>query len=105
MPAMLAPGRGGAVSLSSRNGGGSAASSTRPVRTNATGRYGRWYAGARIEALRRVIRRGERTMVRTARFLVSASALVLLLALSTVTAQAAVWSSTDKFGSWSNGGY
>jgi hypothetical protein len=44
-------------------------------------------------------------MVRTTRFLVSASALVLLLLLSTVTAQAAVWSSTDKFGSWSNGGY
>jgi len=44
-------------------------------------------------------------MVRTIRFLVSASALVLLLALSTVTAQAAVWSSTDKFGSWTNNGY
>jgi hypothetical protein len=44
-------------------------------------------------------------MVRTTRFLVSASALVLLLVLSTVTAQAAVWSSTDKFGNTTLNGY
>src|SRR2546421_3445787 len=44
-------------------------------------------------------------MVRTTRFLVSAPLLVLLLALSGVTAQAAVWSSTDKFGGTTLDGY
>ena len=44
-------------------------------------------------------------MVRTTRFLVSAPVLVLLLALSGVTAQAAVWSSTDKFGGTTLDGY
>jgi len=34
-----------------------------------------------------------------------ALALTLLLGLGTSTAQAAVWSSTDRFGSWTNGGY
>jgi len=44
-------------------------------------------------------------MVRRARLLVPALALMLALGLGATTAYAAVWSSTDKFGSWSSGGY
>jgi hypothetical protein len=44
-------------------------------------------------------------MIKTARLFVPALALMLLLGVGTTTAYAAVWSSTDKFGSWSSGGY
>jgi hypothetical protein len=44
-------------------------------------------------------------MIKTARLFVPALALALLLAVGTSTAFAVVWSSTDRFGSWSSGGY
>src|SRR5690348_15106443 len=44
-------------------------------------------------------------MVWKARFVMSALALLLALGLGASDAFAAVWSSTDRFGSWSNGGY
>jgi hypothetical protein len=48
---------------------------------------------------------GERPMIRRARLLVSALALALVLGFAATAANAVAWSSTDKFGSWSNGGY
>ena len=44
-------------------------------------------------------------MGRRARLLVPALALALVLGFGASSAYAAVWSSTDKFGSWSSGGY
>src|SRR5262249_32275310 len=44
-------------------------------------------------------------MGRTARLVVPALALALLVGFAASSAYAVVWSSTDKFGSWSNGGY
>jgi hypothetical protein len=44
-------------------------------------------------------------MVRRARLFVPALALALVLALGATSASAVAWSSTDKFGSWSSGGY
>jgi hypothetical protein len=44
-------------------------------------------------------------MVRRARLFVPALALALVLALGATSASAVVWSSTDRFGSWSSGGY
>lgn len=43
-------------------------------------------------------------MGRRARLLVPALALALVLGFGASGAYAAVWSSTDKFGSWSSGG-
>src|SRR3954463_16405228 len=39
------------------------------------------------------------------RILVAATAMLSAVVLGTTTAEAATWSSTDKWGSWSNGGY
>ena len=39
------------------------------------------------------------------RSLITAAAVAVTVVTAAVPAQAAVWSSTDKFGSWSNGGY
>jgi hypothetical protein len=44
-------------------------------------------------------------MIKTARLFVPALAVALLLAVGTNTAFAVVWSSTDRFGSFSSGGY
>jgi hypothetical protein len=44
-------------------------------------------------------------MRRAARFLVAATAIVLAIAVSANAAYAATWSSSDKWGTWSNGGY
>jgi Glycosyl hydrolase family 12 len=44
-------------------------------------------------------------MVRRARLFVPALALALVLGLGATSASAVVWSSTDRFGSWSSGGY
>jgi len=45
-------------------------------------------------------------MIRRLRYLALTPALAIVVALATATAaSAAVWSSTAKFGSWSNGGY
>jgi len=44
-------------------------------------------------------------MKRTVRLAVPAFIAAVVLGFTATSAQAAVWSSTDKFGSWSNGGY
>src|ERR1041384_99471 len=44
-------------------------------------------------------------MSRSTRLLLAAVAPLLAVILAANAAYAAVWSSTDKFGSWSNGGY
>src|SRR3954451_6703947 len=39
------------------------------------------------------------------RILVAATAMLSAVVLGTTTAEAATWSSSDKWGTWSNGGY
>ncbi|WP_311922969.1 GH12 family glycosyl hydrolase domain-containing protein [Microbispora sp. H10836] len=46
-----------------------------------------------------------KTMLRTLRLLVSASTLMAVVGLLASPAQAAVWSSSDQWGTWTNGGY
>src|SRR5437763_5786605 len=43
--------------------------------------------------------------MKIARMMMAATAVLTAVALGTATADAAAWSSSDKFGSWSNGGY
>src|SRR5204863_3423484 len=49
--------------------------------------------------------RKETVMRNPVRSLVTAAAVAVTVITAAVPAQAAVWSSTDKFGQWSNGGY
>src|SRR5262249_44425995 len=60
----------------------------------------------RFDNLSPVQRRSERENMRNSiRALMSAIAAVTLVVTTAAGAQAAVWSSTDKWATWSNGGY